>query len=106
MFIMNRDGSLTLNPAFNQPERAAWNVVLLRLDLHDSGRARLQEMLDLVEQLGDSAGSEPSERERVVLDIIERELAERLPLIRAFEIPLSPRVRSRLDALDAARRGA
>lgn len=76
MFRVRAEGSLELHPELGEPERerAAWNVALLRLEM------------------------------RRILDILEGDLAQRLPMIRAFELPVSARLLARLQSLvDAAR---
>jgi hypothetical protein len=100
MFVLESDGSLTLHPRAAHRERVAWNVALLRLDLYMAERARLLEKLRLVEDL--RALPELSELESESLDILERDLAERLPMMRAFDLPRSPGLRARLQSLVAA----
>jgi hypothetical protein len=34
-----------------------------------------------------------------MLEILERDLAERLPMLRAFDVPITPALRDRLDEL-------
>lgn len=101
VFVLSNDGSLALHPELADRERAAWNVALLRLDLHAEERARLLEKLRAVEDLRAIAGL--STRESWLLDILERDLAERLPMIRAFDLALSAGLRARLQSLVAAR---
>lgn len=100
MFVLGEDGSLALQPNTDarQRDRAAWNVILLRLDLHDKHRARLLEKLTLVEALRDKHDGPVTPREQRVLDVLEPELAERLPMIRAFDLALSPGLRERLES--------
>ena len=100
MFVVKNDGSLALHPALvdaRERQRAAWNVALLRLDLHDWERARLLEKVRLVEELQLAVDAEPTARR--LLEIMEGDLAERLPMIRAFEISLSPELSARLQTL-------
>jgi hypothetical protein len=101
MFFLESDGSLTLHTEVADRKRVAWNVALLRLDLHAEERARLLEKLRAVEDL--RAHAELSDRESWLIDILERDLAERLPMIRAFDLPLSSELRARLQSLVAAR---
>jgi hypothetical protein len=112
IFEVGYDGSLVLRPDLDELglERACWNVALLRLDLYDAWRKRVLEKLHLVEDLRATVGDEPSERTARVLSILELELAERLPMLRAFDVAISPALRERLEALaaqgrDSARSG-
>lgn len=106
IFEVRDDGSLALCSGLDARDsrRASWNVALLRLDLHDDLRKRLIEKLRLVEALRAEAGDEPSESVVRVLEILEPDLAERLPMLEAFEIPVSPSLRERLNALANKRR--
>jgi hypothetical protein len=100
MFVLRDDGSLALHPDSNKSERdrAAWNVALFRLDLHDKHRARLLEKLMLVEALRSELDPPMTVREQKLLDVLEPELVERLPMIRAFDLPLSPALLERLES--------
>ena len=98
---MKDDGSLALHPDLDDfdRERACWNVALFRLDLHDEWRKRLLEKLRLVEDLRAAAGDDPTAQ--AALNILEPELAERLPMLEAFDIAISPMLRERLETLAA-----
>jgi len=99
-YDMKRDGSLALRPDLDERhrKRACWNVALLRLDLYDEWRRRLLEKLRLVEDLHAAIGEEPLARATEVLNVLELELAERLPMLTAFDVAISPALRERLEA--------
>ncbi len=101
LVVIEDDGALSPRPTLggSEYERAAWNVALLRLDLKDAQRARLLEKLRLVEGLRQVDEAERTKRERESLDILEHDLAEHLPAIRAFGLPLSSDLRASLEQL-------
>lgn len=101
------DGSLALRSGLDESssERACWNIALLRLDLYDERRMRLLKKLRIVEELREVMGDDPPGPVVRYLDVLEPELAEQLPMLRAFDIPLSTILRERLQALaDEGRR--
>jgi predicted nucleic acid-binding Zn-ribbon protein len=106
MFEVRNDGSLAVRPHLDTrcSDRAGWNVALLRLDLHDVPRMRVLEKLRLVEALHAEAGDDPPESVVRVLEVLEPDLAERMPMFEALGIPISSRVRERLEALAAEHR--
>lgn len=108
MFEVRRDGSLALQAELDEGsrKRAAWNVALLRLDLHDELRMRVLEKLAIVQALHAEFGEDLPESVERVCTVLERDLAERLPMLRAFDIPISPKLRDRLEALAAEGRRA
>ena len=103
---MRNDGSLVLRAGLDarSRERAKWNVALLRLDLHDDERMRLLERLHAVEALRDDEN--PSASVVKVLNILEHDLAKRLPMFEAYGIPMSSQLRERLAAIASERRRA
>jgi hypothetical protein len=104
IFDIDADGALVVRPNLDPREcrRAVWNVAtLLRLDLYDEQRARLLEKLRLVEQLR-AVDGELTDLERQTLAILEPELAERLPMLRAFDIAITAELDGRLKQLAAA----
>ena len=68
------------------------------------GEKHLQK-LRLVEQLRTSTIANEPVAERV-LEILERDLAERLPMLRAFEVSITPALQERLDEIAAQLRSA
>jgi hypothetical protein len=107
-FVIAEDGSLRPRDGLTQDarRRAAWNVALLRLDLRDEERARLREKLTLVQALRQVHATNRSNLEDRTLTILERELAEHLPAILAFGLPLTVDLHDRLCELVREARAA
>lgn len=100
IFLLQRDGGLGLHCALDERgrRRAVFNITLLRLDLRADRRERVLEMLELVEGLHQRGLDELGEVGVRALDVLERELAEQLPLLEAFDLPNSLELRDRLRA--------
>jgi hypothetical protein len=105
LFEIRANGSLLVRSDLDplEVQRAIWNVArLLELDLYDEERARLLEKLGLAEQLRALDG-EITILERQTLTILERDLAEWLPMLRVFDVPITTDLRARLEELAADR---
>ncbi len=109
IYELHQDGSLEARSDSNEVDRAIWNVSELRLDLYDSQRARLLKKLEIVERgliaidQADSLSAEIIKDLHDAVQIILHDLAEREPLLRAFDVPMSAQLRARLVALRSER---
>lgn len=108
LFVVRENGAIRARPGVHA-ERASWNIVLLNLarEAYDTVREENLETLSTAERVIrrlNTARGNPKKLGalREILDTHVRDLARTLLFFDAFGIPMSPELRSRVEAARAA----
>jgi hypothetical protein len=100
LFKLDSSGELKPREGMHA-KRAAWNIVLLKLDIDFlvSRRQRILEKLSLCEQLLLNRGRTIEEQAKIerLIDVLVRDLGEQFLLLHAFNVEISPALHARIQ---------